>query len=192
MFPEIVGDEVAEMWIGTLLELKKWLPVIVAADVPSQRTWIRFDSKVEFEIVGDALFAQSALRNYDSCHHMIGQVQIDVDTIRLQCHNIHANLGEDQKKKKARKPENLPKEFANPLRSLNSRNLQDKFNMILTNVMSGGLLVDVTTEYQDFQTTFTATTSDATARYTINAAASDVTVYVDNIGLYEGAACGAP
>ena len=24
-------------------------------------------------------FAQSALRNYDSCHHMIGQVQIDVD-----------------------------------------------------------------------------------------------------------------
>lgn len=52
--------------------------------------------------------------------------------------------------------------------------------------------VMLTTERTDYQHTFTATESDNTARVNFSMGDSAIDVTLDNIGLYEGDACGVP
>ena len=49
---------------------------------------------------------------------------------------------------------------------------------------------DITTIWQQYSHTFTASETDITARVAFDFAGSSSTVYVDNIGLYEGSECG--
>jgi hypothetical protein len=50
----------------------------------------------------------------------------------------------------------------------------------------------LSTSYQDYKYTFTASTTDTSARLTFNLGLSDVDVYLDNLGVYPGAQCGDP
>ena len=51
---------------------------------------------------------------------------------------------------------------------------------------------DITRTWQEYSHTFTATETDITARVAFDFAGSSSTVYVDDIGLYEGSECGDP
>ena len=51
---------------------------------------------------------------------------------------------------------------------------------------------NITPAWQQYSHTFTASETDNTARVAFDFAGSSSTVYVDNIGLYEGSACGNP
>lgn len=55
----------------------------------------------------------------------------------------------------------------------------------------GTQTLDLTTSYQPIKYTFTAATTDDTARLTFNLGKSDVDVSMDNIGLFEGNNCGS-
>ena len=50
----------------------------------------------------------------------------------------------------------------------------------------------LSTSYQDYKYTFTASTTDTSSRLTFNLGLSDVDVYFDNLGVYPGAQCGNP
>lgn len=50
----------------------------------------------------------------------------------------------------------------------------------------------LSTAYQDYKYTFTASTTDTSSRLTFNLGLSDVDVWLDNIGVYAGAQCGDP
>jgi len=60
------------------------------------------------------------------------------------------------------------------------------------NLGSGRLRASVTRAWQNFQHTFTASQTDITARIAFDFAQSAATVYIDDIGLYEGSECGDP
>lgn len=60
----------------------------------------------------------------------------------------------------------------------------------LTSVGTEVRTVPLTTSYQSFKQTFNATATDLAARLAFNLGLSDIDVQLDNIGLYEGAACG--
>lgn len=63
-------------------------------------------------------------------------------------------------------------------------------------LMGGAEQASLTSLYQDFKYTFTATGSDSSARITMTFGTTSQadwgTVYVDDIGVYEGAECGDP
>ena len=50
----------------------------------------------------------------------------------------------------------------------------------------------LSTDYQNYEYTFTASTTDTSSRLTFNLGLSDVDVWLDNIGVYAGAQCGDP
>lgn len=57
--------------------------------------------------------------------------------------------------------------------------------------LSGKQTVDLTTDYQSLKHTFSATTSDDSSRLAFNLGKSDVDVYIDNVGVFEGNNCGS-
>lgn len=63
-------------------------------------------------------------------------------------------------------------------------------------LMGGGEQASLTSQYQDFKYTFTASGTDTSARITMTfgtiSQAEWGTVYVDDIGVYEGSECGDP
>jgi len=61
-----------------------------------------------------------------------------------------------------------------------------------SSLMGYGRNVALTTAWQSFSHTFTASATDTTARITFNMGQSDLDVQLDNIGVYPGASCGSP
>lgn len=55
----------------------------------------------------------------------------------------------------------------------------------------GTQTANLTTDYQPFKHTFSATSGDDTARLAFNMGKSDVDVYLDNVGVFEGNNCGS-
>ena len=60
------------------------------------------------------------------------------------------------------------------------------------NISGGQFRANLTTAWQTFQHTFTVNVTDLTARVAFDFAQSALAVDIDNVGLYEGAECGAP
>ena len=60
------------------------------------------------------------------------------------------------------------------------------------NLSGGQFSSDLTTEWQDFEHTFTVDQTDITARVAFDLAQHRATVDLDNIGFYEGTECGNP
>ena len=60
------------------------------------------------------------------------------------------------------------------------------------NIRGGQFRANLTTAWRTFQHTFTVDVTDLTARVAFDFAQSNLTVDIDNVGLYEGAECGAP
>ena len=61
-----------------------------------------------------------------------------------------------------------------------------------TNISGGQFRANLTTAWQTFAHTFTVNVTDLTARVAFDFAQSGLAVDIDNVGLYEGAECGAP
>jgi hypothetical protein len=59
-------------------------------------------------------------------------------------------------------------------------------------ITEGAYNPTLSTSYQDFKYTFTASVTDTSSRLTFNLGLSDVDVFLDNIGVYPGAQCGNP
>lgn len=57
-------------------------------------------------------------------------------------------------------------------------------------LMGFGENINLTTSYQAFTHTFSASASDTTARVTFNMGLNELNVQMDNIGLYQGSSCG--
>ena len=60
------------------------------------------------------------------------------------------------------------------------------------NLSGGQFTASLTTEWKDFQHTFTVNETDITARVAFDLAQHSATVNLDDIGLYEGSQCGDP
>jgi len=61
-----------------------------------------------------------------------------------------------------------------------------------SNISGGQFQENLTTSFQPFSHTFTVAATDLRARVAFDFAQSDLSVQIDNIGLYEGTSCGSP
>ena len=61
-----------------------------------------------------------------------------------------------------------------------------------SNTSDGQFEVNLTRSYQNFQHPFTIAETDLHGRVAFDFAQSDLDVYIDDIGLYEGDRCGSP
>ena len=60
------------------------------------------------------------------------------------------------------------------------------------NVSGGQFRADLTRSYRRFEHTFTVAETDLMGRVAFDFAQSDIDVFIDDVGVYEGSQCGQP